>query len=43
MLARAGTSVGVMVWWGPWREMKAICEPLGSAEMVMGDEGLPQG
>jgi hypothetical protein len=43
MLARTGTSEGVMVWWGPWREMKAISAPLGSAEIVMGDEGLPQG
>lgn len=24
MLARAGTSVGVIVWFGPCREMKAI-------------------
>lgn len=43
MLARTGTSEGVMVWLGPWREMKAICAPLGRVEMVMGEEGLPQG
>jgi hypothetical protein len=43
MLARAGTSVGVMVWAEPCREMKAIWAPEGKEEMVMGEEGLPQG
>jgi hypothetical protein len=43
MLARAGTSVGVMVWLVPCREMKAIWSPEGREEMVMGEEGLPHG
>lgn len=43
MLARPGTSVGVMVWAGPCREMKATRAPEGREEMVMGDEGFPQG
>ena len=43
MLARAGTSVGVMVCAGPWRERKAMRAPEGSLEMVMGEEGLPHG
>lgn len=43
MLARPGTSVGVMVWAGPCREMKATRAPEGRDEMVMGDEGFPQG
>lgn len=43
MLARAGTSVGVMLWLGPWREMKAMRSPEGREERVMGDDGLPQG
>ncbi len=43
MLAREGTSVGVMVWAGPCRARKAMRAPEGSSEMVMGEEGLPQG
>jgi hypothetical protein len=43
MLARAGTSVGVMVWAGPCREIKAIWAPEGREEIVMGEEGLPHG
>lgn len=43
MLARPGTSVGVMVCARPWREMKAMSAPEGRDEMVMGEEGLPQG
>jgi hypothetical protein len=43
MLARAGTSVGVMVWLRPCREMKAIWAPEGRAEMVIGEDGLPHG
>ena len=43
MLARAGTSVGVMEWLVPCREMKAIWAPEGREEMVMGEEGFPHG
>lgn len=43
MLARAGTSVGVMEWLVPCREMNAIWAPEGREEMVIGDEGLPHG
>ena len=43
MLARAGTSVGVMVCARPCREMKAISAPEGSLEMVIGEDGFPHG
>ena len=43
MLARLGTSVGEMEWAVPCRERKAMRAPEGREDMVIGDEGLPQG
>lgn len=43
MLARAGTAEGEMVCPVPCRARKAMCAPEGNEEMVMGEEGKPQG
>lgn len=43
MLALAGTSVGVIVCAVPCLEMNAILSPEGNSEIVMGDDGFPQG
>lgn len=43
MLALDGTVEGVIWWLTPWRAMKAISSPPGSAKMVTGDDGLPHG
>lgn len=43
MLARFGTPEGVMLWWKPCRARKAIGTPAEVSEMVIGDEGAPQG
>ena len=44
MLAREGTSEGVRLWWGPWRERKAMGTAVcGVRRIVIGEEGAPQG
>lgn len=43
MLALTGTSVGEIEWLTPCREMKAIRSPEGREEILIGDEGFPQG
>jgi hypothetical protein len=43
MLALEGTVEGVIWWLTPWRAIKAISSPDGSAKMEMGEDGLPHG
>lgn len=43
MLAREGTADGVIVCPGPCRARKATCVPDGREQIVIGEEGKPQG